>query len=280
MGTTARRRRDTEFLTTGRSVVRIADLALLRRYAPCPCDPAPLEHVMLDIEVQTADAWTRYGAHHATRGTDVPEVDRLAWGYWPAGPDEEILGDLTGLRVLDLGSGISKYAAHLARRGVQVDAVEASPSQHQRAVARYGGLPGLRLICADAVDHLKQTEPYHVIYSIHAVPYIDPHRLLPALTLALRPNGRLVFSALHTNSTGTGPSTAIAVRPEVLTLPGAEPMSVGMWVLTPQPLDVPPHRARPRRRSDRCPHRSRWRHPAVLHAYPGPPPLAPSTRTP
>lgn len=33
---------------------------------------------MLDIEVQTADAWTRYGAHHATRGTNVPEVDRCA----------------------------------------------------------------------------------------------------------------------------------------------------------------------------------------------------------
>ncbi|MGA6160403.1 class I SAM-dependent methyltransferase [Stenotrophomonas sp. NPDC087984] len=188
---------------------------------------------MLDIEVQTADAWIRYGAHHATRRTDVPEVDRLAWGYWPAGPDEEILGDLTGLRVLDLGSGISKYAAHLARRGSQVDAVEASPSQHQRAVARYGGLPGLRLICADAVDHLEQTEPYDVIYSIHAVPYIDPHRLLPALTPALRPDGRLVFSALHTNSVGTGPSTTVAARPEVLTLPSAEPLFVGMWVLAP-----------------------------------------------
>ncbi len=48
---------------------------------------------MLDIEVLTADTWTRYGAHHATRGTDVPEVDRLAWSYWPAGPDEELLGD-------------------------------------------------------------------------------------------------------------------------------------------------------------------------------------------
>ncbi|MGK7235844.1 class I SAM-dependent methyltransferase [Streptomyces hygroscopicus] len=188
---------------------------------------------MLDIEVQTADAWTRYGAHHATRGTDVPEADRLVWGYWPVSPDEELLGDLTGLRVLDLGSGTSKYAAHLTRRGVQVDAVEASPSQHQRAVARYGGLPGLRLICADAVDHLKQAEPYDVIYSIHAVPYIDPQRLLPALTQALRPDGRLVFSALHTNSTGTGPATVVAARSEVLTLPGAEPLSVGMWVLTP-----------------------------------------------
>jgi SAM-dependent methyltransferase len=189
--------------------------------------------LVLDIERQTA-AWSAYGAHHLARGTDVPDVARPAWGYWPAaGPGEELLGDVTGCRVLDLGPGIGKYPAHLARRGARVDAVEASASQHQRAVARYGQMPGLRLIHADAVDHLRQAEPYDVIYSLHAVPYIDPHRLLPALTSALWPDGRFVFSALHTNSRGDGPSTTVTARREVLPLAGGEPLSVGMWVLTP-----------------------------------------------
>ncbi|MFJ9680602.1 class I SAM-dependent methyltransferase [Streptomyces sp. NPDC101194] len=190
---------------------------------------------MLDIEKQNVAAWTAYGEHHRTRGTEVPEVERLAWGYWPqVGPGEEVLGDLVGCRVVELGSGVGKFAAHLARRGVRVDAVEASSSQHQRAVARYDRqMAGLRLIHADAVEHLGQTEPYDVVYSIHGIPYVAPHRLLPALIAALRPDGRLVFSGLHTNSLGEGPSTTVAARPEILTLAGAAPVTVGMWVLTP-----------------------------------------------
>ncbi|MET8583587.1 class I SAM-dependent methyltransferase [Streptomyces collinus] len=149
-------------------------------------------------EAVNARAWTTYGTHHLQRGTDIPEVDRISWGFWPTGPGAEVLGDLTGLRVLDLCSGLGKHAAHLVREhGATVDAVEASVSQHARALARYGDLPGLTLIHADAVDHLHQAEPYDAIYSIHAFGYIDPHRLLPALRLALKPGGRLAFSVLQ-----------------------------------------------------------------------------------
>jgi SAM-dependent methyltransferase len=176
---------------------------------------------LLDTEQQNAAAWTVYGGHHLARGTDIPEVERLVWGHWPdTGPGEEILGDLTGRRVMDLGSGIGKYPAYLARRGAQVDAVEASPSQHERALARYGQQPRLRLIRADAVTYLRQADPYDVIYSIHGIPYINPHRLLPVLATALQPGGRLLFSALHTNAAGEPPSTAVAARPEILPLAG------------------------------------------------------------
>ncbi|MDH6554162.1 class I SAM-dependent methyltransferase [Streptomyces sp. SAI-041] len=47
-------------------------------------------------------------------------------------------------------------------------------------------MPGLQLIHGDAVDYLKQAEPYDVIYSIHGFGYIDPHRLLPALSFAIK----------------------------------------------------------------------------------------------
>ncbi|MEU2427268.1 NUDIX domain-containing protein [Streptomyces sp. NPDC007851] len=178
-------------------------------------------------------AWTAYGRHHIDRATHVPDAARISWGFWPEGPGAEVLGDLSRKRVLDLGSGIGKYAAHLVRdHAAVVDAVEASPTQHERALARYGGLPGLNMIHADAVEHLEQAEPYDVIYSIHGVGYVDPHRLLPALRTALKPGGRLIFSVLHTNSEGRGPSSAVAPRSEVLPLAGGDPLSVRMWVLT------------------------------------------------
>ncbi|MFF4205612.1 class I SAM-dependent methyltransferase [Streptomyces sp. NPDC001668] len=180
-------------------------------------------------------AWTAYGRHHIERATDVAEVGRIAWGFWPSGPGAEVLGDLSGKRVLDLGSGLGKYAAHLVREyGAVVDAVESSPTQHERALARYATVPGLNLLHADAVEYLQQAQPYDVIYSIHGFGYIDPHRLLPALRCALKPGGLLCFSVLHTNSDGRGPSPSVVPRPELLPLAGGDPLTVQMWVLTPK----------------------------------------------
>ncbi|MEJ8640128.1 NUDIX domain-containing protein [Streptomyces sp. MS2.AVA.5] len=186
-------------------------------------------------EAVNTRAWTTYGNHHLQRGTKVPEVEKISWGFWPTGPGAEVLGDLTGLRVLDLASGLGKHAAHLVREhGATVDAVEASASQHARAIARYGDLPGLTLIHADAVEYLHRAEPYDVIYSIHGFGYINPHRLLPAVRQGLKAGGLLAFSVLHTNSHGRGPSSSVAPRPEILPLADGEDQTVEMWLLTPK----------------------------------------------
>ncbi|WP_328416173.1 bifunctional class I SAM-dependent methyltransferase/NUDIX hydrolase [Streptomyces violaceus] len=185
-------------------------------------------------EDANAEAWRAYGAHHLRRGTKLPEVARIDWGFEGTGPGTEVLGELAGRRVLDLGCGPARHAAHLVRaHGALVDAVDASAGQYERARARYGSLPGLRLVLADAVEHLRTAEPYDVIYSLHAVPYLDPHRLLPALASALRPGGRLCFTVLHTNSRGDGPSDRVTARPEILRMADGGDTTVHMWVLTP-----------------------------------------------
>ncbi|MFF2519976.1 class I SAM-dependent methyltransferase [Streptomyces sp. NPDC058086] len=64
-------------------------------------------------------------------------------------------------RVLDLASGMGKYAAYLAREhGALADAVDASPTQYERARARYSQQPGLNLVLADAVEYLRHAKPY------------------------------------------------------------------------------------------------------------------------
>ncbi|MEU7682632.1 class I SAM-dependent methyltransferase, partial [Streptomyces spectabilis] len=142
---------------------------------------------------------------------------------------------MTGRRVLDLGSGPGRHAAHLASLGAKVTAVDASPAQHQRALTRYPDHPGLHLVCADAVAHLRAADPYDLIYSVGSVPCLDPNRLLPALANGLKPGGRLVFSELHTNSDGAGPSNEVTPRTETLRLPGTtQDHPVNIWVLTRQ----------------------------------------------
>ncbi|MFF3786267.1 NUDIX domain-containing protein [Streptomyces sp. NPDC001933] len=189
----------------------------------------------MTTESDTAETWKIYGAHQIARELQMPELDRWDWGIPGTGPGTTPLGEVAGLRVLDLGSGLGRHAAHLAALGADVTAVDASPTQHQRALARYPHTPGLRLVCADAVAHLRDANPYDLIYSVGSMPYLDPDRLLPALANGLKQGGRLVFSALHTNSNGTGPSADVAPRPEILRQPGTtEDHPVNMWVLTPR----------------------------------------------
>ncbi|MEU7260970.1 class I SAM-dependent methyltransferase [Streptomyces rimosus] len=75
-----------------------------------------------------SDLWHHYGRRRAQTDRCVPE--RLYWTRGQdSGPGAEILGDLTGARVIDLGSGAGRQAAHLAVHHPvdRVDAVEPPP---------------------------------------------------------------------------------------------------------------------------------------------------------
>lgn len=152
---------------------------------------------MSNIETENRDTWTAYGARQLTRASSCPS--------WTGGPGtsrgpaqaSRFAATLEGLSVLDLGSGLGLHAACVTALGARITAVDSSPTQHQRAAARYPDVPGLRLVCAGAVDHLRGAEPYELIYSVSGVPFTDPRRLLPALANGLKPGRRFLFTALH-----------------------------------------------------------------------------------
>ncbi|GAA2881559.1 hypothetical protein GCM10010517_44530 [Streptosporangium fragile] len=181
-------------------------------------------------------AWERYGSHRLRAGTTArPIPDTIAWGFGSAGPGTAVLGPLTGRRVLELGCGTGRYAAHLAcHHHAHVTGVESSPAQYERAVAAYGAVPNLTLVRADAVDYLQQAGPFDVIISVHgALCFTPPALLLPGVFQALRPGGLLAASVLHTNYLGEGPLQVVAPSPQRLQVTGHAPDTVYRWVLTP-----------------------------------------------
>ncbi|MFJ4091450.1 class I SAM-dependent methyltransferase [Kitasatospora sp. NPDC089913] len=146
------------------------------------------------------DLWHHYGRNRADTDRSVPDSFHSVWAQ-DGGPGVEVLGDITGLVVADLGAGAARHAAHLAARHApaRVDAIDASPAQHAMARDLYSHLaPRLRTVHADAVEHLDaHPGSYDVLYSVFgSLDFTDPRRLLPAAARALRPGGLLAASTL------------------------------------------------------------------------------------
>lgn len=183
----------------------------------------------------SADLWHHYGrTRHATDRT-VPDTFRWAWGQ-DCGPGPDILGDLSGSCVADLGAGAARHAAHLAvhHRPARVVAVDASPVQHAMATDLYGHLaPRLRLVRSNAVAHLQAApDTYDVLYSMFgAIDFTEPRHLLPAAAAALRPGGRLVFSTLAHYLSGAPAQSDVRHADIPARTPEGEPATMRRWVL-------------------------------------------------
>jgi SAM-dependent methyltransferase len=107
--------------------------------------------------------------------------------------------------VLELGSGSGSNLAHLVTLGAICTGVDLVPSRTRIALGRWGHLPGLEFVTADAVTFLTETEDsYDIVVSIFgAVWFTDPTVLLPLVRKRIRPGGVFVFSHLAATEAAT-----------------------------------------------------------------------------
>jgi SAM-dependent methyltransferase len=166
-----------------------------------------------------ADPWDRYSRLRAESDRTLGVQGRLYWDWYQrTGPGAEILGDMTGRTIVDLGAGTGRQAACIARMHApqRVAAIDSSPAQIQRGRDLFGHVPGLEFVQADAADYLAAApERFDAVYSLFgALDFTDPSILLPTIADALRPGGILVIATLARYRGGQPPETD--VRPAVI----------------------------------------------------------------
>jgi SAM-dependent methyltransferase len=156
--------------------------------------------------------WQAHGlARLAVEPPGPAEVrDRMFFGRWPdTGPGAEILGELNGRRVVELGCGAGHHVAHLVdHHGVIGIGIDSAPAQIQRAKNNYGHLPGIAFTTADATACLADgVEPFDNALSVFgALSFTGPEPLLAAIRRRLTPAGRLVFSVRDDDTEPAAPA--------------------------------------------------------------------------
>jgi SAM-dependent methyltransferase len=132
----------------------------------------------------------------ALRGWGEGEI---GWGVFGV-PEREvgILGDVSGLDVVELGCGTAYFSAWLAKRGARPVGVDITPAQldtARRCMVETG--IEFQLLEANAEDVPLPDASFDLALSEHgASTWCDPYRWIPEAARLLRPGGRLVF--LHT----------------------------------------------------------------------------------
>lgn len=147
------------------------------------------------------EAWERY-AEKARPRRPVNAAGATTWLNWTQyadhGPDESVLGDVSGRAVLELGSGSGSNLAHLGSIGAHCTGVDIAPSRTVAAAQAWGHLPNVRWVTADVVTYLSEVQArFDVVYSIFgAVWFTDPEILLPLVRNKMTPGGVFAFSHL------------------------------------------------------------------------------------
>lgn len=128
----------------------------------------------------------------------APDLSGLVpwWTPWPGlGPGHDLLGDLTGRHVVELGCGRGDNAAAFAATAASVTAVDVDATKITEATHRWASVQRLRLVHADARSYLTTTEqqPDIVVSIFGALSFTGP-ALLDPIARQLRPAGTLAMS--------------------------------------------------------------------------------------
>jgi SAM-dependent methyltransferase len=135
--------------------------------------------------------------YQARNASQLNRWDGVVWGTW-AIPEDEIhaLGDVSGLRTLELGCGAGQFGINLVKLGAKVIGLDFSANQLAAARANVAET-GERfpLVRASAEELPFADESFDLVVCDHgATSFTDPHVTIPECARVLRPGGMLAFN--------------------------------------------------------------------------------------
>jgi SAM-dependent methyltransferase len=149
------------------------------------------DHVRRNVRL-----WTAAAPEYAEKAPKAWAASEITWGIWDTPESRlQVLGDVTGLDVVELGCGTAYFSAWLARRGARPIGVDPTPAQlaTARAMQDRFGL-GFPLVEASAEEVPLRDERFDLALSEYGASiWCDPYRWIPEAARLLRPGGRLVF---------------------------------------------------------------------------------------
>ena len=133
--------------------------------------------------------------YQAVHGGDLA-ARALAWGAWRV-PETElgVLGDVSGLKVLELGCGAGQWSIALAVQAARPVGLDQSVVQlkHGRANRDAAGVV-VPLVAASGESVPFADESFDVVFCDHgAMSFCDPEVTLPEVARVLRSDGLLAF---------------------------------------------------------------------------------------
>jgi SAM-dependent methyltransferase len=157
-------------------------------------DPSSLTpHVVQNRESWNADS----DSYQVDHGPQLAESGGLAWGVWQI-PEKslQVLGEVKGLDILELGCGAAQWSIALAKAGAKPVALDVSETQlgHARELMAKAGVD-FALVHASAELIPLPDSSFDIVFCDYgAMTFADPYATVPEVARVLRTGGLFAFN--------------------------------------------------------------------------------------